>query len=411
VADAGRNMDGEDHQKNASPGRFALPSLFISYFAIWPAGLVITLLLIDIGQTFGSPVGITGQVQTLSFGVSVVSSLLLGLLSVRFRHKSLLLGGLLIIGVSVLGCALATSFNMLLVMYAVTGMGVAIANPMTLTLIGELFPIEKRTWAIGLIATGGTLSYVVGAPAVGMIVGIGGWRLSLLAYALPISILGLFLAAKGLPSPPEETTATAWRVDYLDGFKGVLTNGSAVACLLGMVLIMAAWQSVTLYSTSFYREVFSAPTSVASTYITIGSLTTMVGTLVADRFVDRLGRKSTTVISGLLVGVLLTAYPVLSELTYSLVARFLAPFFGGVMFTAFTSLSLEQVPEHRGAMMSISSAAQSLGGAIGAALGGVVLLWYGYQALGVTLGALGLVSILVYQLLVDETVKMDVDNG
>lgn len=400
-------MESENHTDGDSTGRFVLASLFMSYFAIWPVGLVITLLLIDIGQTFGSPVGITGQVQTLSSGVSVVFSLLIGLLSVRYRHKSLLLGGMIVISASVLGCALATSFNMLLAMYSLTGVGMAIANPMTLTLVGELFPIERRTRAIGLIATGGTLSYVIGAPVVGLIVGFGGWRLPLLGYVLPISLLGLFLAARGLPSSEVDSSADGGRVDYLEGFRGVLRSRSAVACLLGTVLIMAAWQSINLYGTSFYREVFSVPTGVASTYITIGSLTTMIGTLVADRFVDRLGRKATTVISGLLTGVFLTAYTILPNLTYSLASRFLAPFFGGVMFTAFTSLSLEQVPGYRGTMMAISSAAQGLGGALGAALGGAVLLRHGYEAQGVTLGAMALASVLVYQLFVIENVRVD----
>jgi predicted MFS family arabinose efflux permease len=58
-------------------------------------------------------------------------------------------------------------------------------------------------------------------------------------------------------------------------------------------------------------------------------------------------------------------------------------------------------------MMAISSAAQGLGGALGAALGGAVLLRHGYEAQGVTLGAMALTSVLVYQLFVIENVRVD----
>ena len=63
------------------------------------------------------------------------------------------------------------------------------------------------------------------------------------------------------------------------------------------------------------------------------------------------------------------------------------------------SLNLEQVPEFRGIMMSLNSASGGLGGALGAGIGGFALLTFGYGMSGLILGALGVVSALIYMFL------------
>jgi len=65
------------------------------------------------------------------------------------------------------------------------------------------------------------------------------------------------------------------------------------------------------------------------------------------------------------------------------------------------SLTLEQVPRFRGTVMSISSAATSLGSAIGAAMGGLALLLYDYEFLGIAGGAMALVAAIFYLLAID----------
>jgi len=67
--------------------------------------------------------------------------------------------------------------------------------------------------------------------------------------------------------------------------------------------------------------------------------------------------------------------------------------------SAANSLTLEQVPKFRGTMMSINSAVMNLGPAIGAALGGLTLVLFDYEVLGLTLGAMGIVAAIVFQTL------------
>jgi predicted MFS family arabinose efflux permease len=57
-----------------------------------------------------------------------------------------------------------------------------------------------------------------------------------------------------------------------------------------------------------------------------------------------------------------------------------------------------QVPRLRGTMMSIDSAAVNLGSAFGTTIGGMVLLAFNYEGMGTILGAMGVVSALVFLL-------------
>ncbi len=59
--------------------------------------------------------------------------------------------------------------------------------------------------------------------------------------------------------------------------------------------------------------------------------------------------------------------------------------FAGMRATANISLTIEQVPEFRGTVMSISAASANMGSALGSGLGGLALLWFNYEAVGPSL--------------------------
>lgn len=61
----------------------------------------------------GYAVGAMGQIQTVSSTVEIVSALLMDALSIRFRHKALLITDLGFLSISALGCYTAVSFEML----------------------------------------------------------------------------------------------------------------------------------------------------------------------------------------------------------------------------------------------------------------------------------------------------------
>ena len=389
-------MGDADAKTDENPGRMVLPSLVLSRFATVPPGVLTGLLLIDIGESFGQAVGVAGQIRTAANLVGVASALLISALSLRFKPKSLLIWGLAILVASTAGCALAPSFSVLLTVYALTGMAGSFVGPMALTLVAEYFPPEQRANAVSWIIVGMSGSHLIGAPIIGYISGFVGWRGSFLWFVLPVALIGLFLAVRFVPSGQQSTVGGRGSGTGLkEGFRAVLTDTSAVACLIGSALLVAAYMAMVTYSPSLYRERFGLSTAHTSLIVIGFSVFFIFGTRICGRLVTRFGRKPILLWPAALASLFIFAYANLPNLWLSVAARFLGSTFSAIVFTAANALTLEQVPRFRGTVMSLSQATFSLGGVLGTGLGGLVILLYGYGAMGLSHGAMMLAAMLV----------------
>ncbi len=399
-------MDEESSQteETRSVGWLFIPSIVMSRLATTPPGIIRTLLLIEIGLTFRLPVGVIGQIGTAGSIAAFLSALLMGLLSVRFRHRSLLMTGLLIFSLSLLGRGLAPNFILFLMFGVLGGLASPMITPMTNTLVAKHLPLKKRTRIFGLLVAAGSFSYVIGFIIIRFISDVGGWRLSFLAYALPFSLLGLLFSFIGLPSESGSSETSSSTGSLIEGYKGVLSSRSADACLMCNAFAGAVWSGFTLYGASFYRQQFLATKGMV-TYMMMGAaLAYTIGALISSRFVNRFGRKPVTLLSAIIGGLFILFTTMVPNLWVSLALSLTGYIFMGLRSTAATSLTIEQVPQFRGTMMSMNSASASMSGVLGSSLGGLALLMYGYQALGPSLGMLGLASgVIMYLIVVDPT--------
>jgi DHA1 family inner membrane transport protein len=389
-----------------SPSRLLLPALAVASFSTGPIGVLAALLLVDIGNTFNTKVGVASQINTAYAIAAVVFALLTSLLSVKFKHKSLLLAGVLLMTASVLGCYFARDFTSLLLFFSISGAGYAIVNPMTFALVGDHLHLEKRAGAIGWVVAGGALVYVVGAPIIAFMSGFGGWRFPLSAFVLPVLLISLLIGFVGLPSASRNRDISADTVTSLN-FKEIFLNKSALACLIGDTLRSAAFVAIVLYAMSFYRQRFLLSTDNASLVLLGGAMFYVLGSLSAGKFINRLGRKSSTALTALLSGIFTISYVFATNIGISIALMLVASWFFGMVASSANSLTLEQIPKHRGTMMSIDTALINAGSAIGSTTGGLALLYLNYEGLGSVLGTVGIVAAVVFFLLSkDPTTKL-----
>jgi MFS family permease len=131
-----------------SRGRMITPAVVFARAATTPISRITGLLLIEIGLAFNQPVGVIIQIRTVQSIIAVVIALLMGAISVKFKHKTLLIWGILIIAISAVGCWITPSFSFLLLVFPLAGIGTAMVQPMTNSLVGEHLPREKRSGAI-----------------------------------------------------------------------------------------------------------------------------------------------------------------------------------------------------------------------------------------------------------------------
>ncbi len=402
-----RNFRSPSLNRKSDPSRkIFLPSLILSYFAIMPPLILTAYLLLSIGETFGTSEAFTSQIRTAASIIAAITAVLMGAWSVRFNRKLLLILGLVIINISALGCIIAPNFPMLLLAFSLSGLGSALVAPMTLTLIGEFLPRNERPSAIGWVFTGGSLAFIIGAPIIGFLASVGGWRFAFLGLMTPAPLLSILLVIKGIPRfPPSSSNNTSSKM-YWQGFKKIFTNRSATVCLVSNALGMAAYQALELFGAAYFQIHFQIPLEFTFIYFSGGAVFYIFAYQISGRILNRFGMKEVTIFTSVGASICIISFMNMPTLWLFLSFVYLSCFFDGIRRTAANSLTLEQVPEYKGSIMSLNSAFFYIGIALGASLGGLILLLVEdfYAGVGLVLGMMSLlIAIFFYFAVIDPT--------
>jgi len=247
------------------------------------------------------------------------------------------------------------------------------------------------------------LTFIIGGPVVGYIALTWGWRTAFLGYAMVLPIVGLVLSSRGIPSSPRQERKE--EASILKGFREVSSNRSALACLVGNLLASAMGQGIYTFSLSYLKDVLHLPAGLSSLIFSAASVFFLLGSLACGWVVGKFGRKRATVSAMLGFSILAALYPVLPGAWWIVAAIMAGHLFAAVQYSSSASLSLEQLPEVRGSMMSLHSASSFLGYALGTGVGGITLLYSGWETLGIVLGGLGIVATAIYVVLARDPTK------
>jgi DHA1 family inner membrane transport protein len=383
-----------------TPNNLLISSLIISSIATYPVYNATSLLLKDISESLGVNIGELGLIQTAASIVSLAFALILSALTIRVKARSLLLAGLTALVVSCLGCGLSQSTLMMSAFYALTGVGSAMISPMGLTLISQHTTEERRSRVIGWFLAGFTFSGIIGLPIVGLIAEKLGWRMAYLGYALPLAALGLLLSFIGVPTSHSKEQKMDAETRVLDSYRAILKNGSARSCLMASILVMMAWQAADLYSAAYYRDRFTLTLATTSILLTVTSLFFTVSSTFSGRLIERFGRKPLAAYSIFLASLMVAMFTSAPDVYTSMIFRILASVFVALFYTAGTNVTLAQIPNLSGMMMSLNQAAIGLGAAIGAALGGFVYVTYEIWAFGPVQGLILVFAAIIFNFLV-----------
>lgn len=365
-----------------------------------PPAVSLSLLLIDIAESINVPMETLGQISSFSAFLSIFMAIIMGVLSVRYSHKLLLSSGLLLMCVSIIGTSLSTSFFSILLLYSFVGIGYSMVMPMVTTYIGELYPPEGRTRIMGrLIAVRSIISFI--APLItGYILVKSTWRIAFSSFNLTITVLSLALVIWVLPSDEKDQKKES---NQLAGISAIMKNRSGLAFLLAGALGITPFIAISVYNGSFLRQAFNLPVETVSQLMPITAISVTVGLLISNRLVESLGLKKVVYLSTLLSAISYLVYfgsglGLVPSVAFSIFGAFMT----GIRLAASSALGLLQEKVHRGSMMSLSSASQSLGGVLGAMAGGLALSKYGYFGLGALTSVLGIGSFAIYLLYVND---------
>jgi predicted MFS family arabinose efflux permease len=396
--------------------KWVLLGLLGAVFAVNVIDVFVKLLLPEIASTFNITKGVASQLTAFSLMAGVITGLALSAFSIRIRYKIILMTGVFCVIGCVLGVYFAPNFLLAQVFYALNGVGSIMVAVMAPTIVAELYPLEKKAVRISWIVATGQLALLIGNPVTGFIANTGvvtSWRNALLWFMLPVSVVCLLFVVFLVPSKPRSAHLGVNSEPFLSGYRAVLQNRSAVACLTN-TFFAGVFLGVAFYSSSFLADVFGiSPFLRSIVTVVVGSII-IAAMLIGGFLVNRIGRKRLLVASAIPAVIFsIIGYPLsyfIPNIWVILSCRFVASFLGGLPLVAGPNLYLEQVPKYRGTMMSLISALNGIGLTTGVLVGGRILDYIndplvGYPVAMVLLGMLGLIGTLTVIIYAKDPVK------
>ena len=367
-------------------------ALALSTASTGPQIVALSLLMPEITTALNATVPQLGQLNTAFSVVAIIGSIAMGAITLRYPPKRLLVTGITALLAGIIGTSLSTGFTQMVLFFVLYGVGTSLTLPIV-SLLLTLYPLDQRTTALGRIYSGRSLTSILATPVIGFIAALYGWRAGYIGFGAPLILLAVIMVSAKVP----EQQTPGGDVDLMSGFRKVASNRSALACLTGAALSLAFFNSLMVFNGTYMRNNLGLSLETASLAMSVTFIAVAVGQVLSGAFADRIGIKNTTWLSTLIGGISLFLYfSVRLPVPLAILASAIGTGMAGTTMTTMATLALEQVPDSRGTMMSLNSAAMNTGGMLSTVIGGVAISSLGFTGYGAIMLTISLVAAITF---------------
>lgn len=128
-----------------------------------------------------------------AYVLSLASLILVaGTLGDRYGRKRVFVAGFVLFTIFSICCAVSTTDGMLITFRALQGAGAALLAPLSLSILVDAYPPERRAWAIGIWATVAGLGFAGGPILGGLLISAFDWS-AIFWLNVPVGIAGALL--------------------------------------------------------------------------------------------------------------------------------------------------------------------------------------------------------------------------
>jgi len=156
--------------------RKTLLALAVGYFIDQGEGQAMSVLFPTLQQLWGLTYSNLGLISTIRSLLQALSSPFWGYAADKWSRKKVIIFGTGIWGIWTAVCGLTDNFGQLLVIRAISGIGLGCLMPATFSLMSDIFPPKKRGRALGILEATGVLGIIIGTVALGFLATPNLWR-------------------------------------------------------------------------------------------------------------------------------------------------------------------------------------------------------------------------------------------
>lgn len=323
------------------------------------------------------------SLSTVQFGVAVfsyafsagISGLLTAGFADSFDRKKLLLFFYIGFILGTLFCGLADTYPLLIAARIITGLFGGVIGSISMAIVSDLFPLEKRGRVMGFLQMGFGASQVLGIPISLYIANHWGWQSPFLMIVGLAFIIFLFIVLKLKPITThlDESKET-------NAFKHLMHTISQRSYRIGFMataLMSLGGFMIMPWGSSFAINNLKVTTEELPFLFMIAGISTLIIMPIIGSLSDKIDKFKLFTIASIWMGIVVVIYTNLTPVSFVYVVILNVLMMMGVMARMVPSVALvTALPglHDRGAFMSINSSLQQMSGGIAAAIGGMIVV-------------------------------------
>ncbi|MEN6463401.1 MAG: MFS transporter [Syntrophomonas sp.] len=369
--------------------------LGLAGFIVMADNWVVSPILPAIAGDLGSNVARASLIISAYMIPFGLFQLVFGYLADRFGKRQVISLSMVFFTVSTALCAAAAGITDLAIFRAITGVFAACVMPVSLALIGDLFPMNERQSAIGTFMgisfLGQGLSMAIG----GSIAFFLNWRGVFIIYSLLSLIPTVLLFTVGKKIPSSKNPNSKIFAPYLALLKNPSSSMIYSLVLLEGIFLLGSFS----FLGGFIAKQYSFNNFLIGLIMTAFGIMAVIGGRVSGKISARIGKKK-TIITGLLLAAIANALFATFGMVLAAVVIGIGLMGMGFMLahSTFLTIATEFAAKARGVAMSLVAFCFMGGGGLGTALGSRIVGSSGMNILFTVYG-LGLIVVIIGVLL------------
>ncbi|MGG5818103.1 MFS transporter [Falsiroseomonas sp. HW251] len=366
-----------------------IASAAFAMFAISASGNTRAPFLIEMARDLETTVPLTANLMAVNAVAWGIASLLAGSWSDRIGRRPFLIGGPVGLTVCMTGVALAETYWGVAFWVTLAGFSAGAVSAAVATEVSSRVPDGQRGRALGWALSGQSIAMLLGLPLAAAIGAIVGWRGVHLGFAAVT-----FGAAAALFLVTRAPAGGVQQGRYGSGsYRAALTGPVARLLLMGIAERSCYALAITFFA-SFLQLSYGVSVAGLAVPLMLFAGGNILGTLAGGQLADRFGDRKTT------YGVAMVGAGLVSLPLFLWQGGVAASVVLGFLFVLCTSVarpcvmaSLGSVPEEiRGTVLGLNVTSACVGWLGAAALGGLLLAFFGFGAFAAMTGGFALLG-------------------